>query len=83
MTGAMMLAMLRDYATGVGITTGIGLNTLGMSRGRHMQEDGYSLRYVRRFFRDSSYPEAETGDYNDQRGQLICSYPVVPVRRDS
>ena len=78
MTGTMMLTMLRDYAAGVGITTGIGLNTLVISRGRHMQEDGYSLRHVRQFFRDSNYPEAETGDYNDRRSQMTCSYPIDP-----
>jgi integrase len=80
MTGSMMLTMLRDYATGVGITTGIGVNTFAVSRGRHMLEDGYTMRRARQFFRDSSYPEAETGDYNDQRSLVTCSYSIDPVQ---
>ena len=67
MTETIMLSTLRDYATQVGITRGIRLNTFVITRARHMLEDGYTIRRVRQFFRDSRYPEAETGDYGDMR----------------
>ena len=70
MTERVMLAMLRDYASQVGITSGIRLNTFVITRARHMFEEGYTMRRARQFFRDSQYPEAETGDYGDLRSLI-------------
>jgi len=67
MTETIMLSTLGDYASQIGITRGIRLNTFVITRARHMLEDGYTMRRVRQFFRDSPYPEAETGDYGDVR----------------
>ena len=67
MTERAMVSMLRDYAAHLGLQRGIRLNTFAMSKARHMFEDGHSIRHVRQFFRDSTYPEAETGDYGDMR----------------
>lgn len=51
-----------------------------------MFEDGHSMRCVRQFFRDSPYPEAETGDYGDLRSLITVEqrlgrppFPAVPL----
>jgi len=72
MTERVMLAMLRDYASQVGITSGIRLNTFVITKARHMFEEGYTMRRARQFFRDSQYPEAETGDYGDLRSLITA-----------
>ena len=73
MTETKILSTLRDYASQIGITRGIRLNTFVITRARHMLEDGYTMRRVRQFFLDSPYPEAETGDYGDLRSLISAT----------
>ena len=72
MTETAMLSILRDYVAQLGLPSEIRLNTFVISKARHMFEDGHSIRRVRQFFRDSTYPEAETGDYGDMRSLITA-----------